>query len=210
MTSVRRISPALVVACVALLVALGGTSAAAVSLVLPRNSVGAPQLKRDAVTSIKIAAGAVRSSDVQDGSLVRTDFAPGEVPDGPAGPAGPAGPPGPSDAYTRSLTGPVAVPLHAEATLASLAIPQAGNYVVFVKAGVSGHGTVTCRLEAGSDSDLSQATPSASSNQTITSLAAHVFAAPGTVDLKCAGDGDAGMSMMKIAAIKVGSLAGTT
>jgi hypothetical protein len=194
---------------VALLVALGGSSAAAVSLVLPRNSVGTPQLKNDAVTSIKIVAGAVRSSDVRDGSLVRADFAPGEVPAGPTGPAGPAGPPSPSDAYTRLLTGPLAVPLHSEATLASLAIPQAGNYVVFAKAGVSGHGTVTCRLEAGSDSDLSQAAPSTSSNQTIASLVAHVFTAPGNVDLKCAGDGDAGMSMVKIAAIKVGSLAGT-
>jgi len=38
----------------------------------------------------------------------------------------------------------------------------------------------------------------------------NVFAAPGTVDLKCAGDCDGGMSMIKIAAINVGSLAGTT
>jgi hypothetical protein len=100
----------------------------------------------------------------------------------------------------------VPVPFDTEATLASLLIPQSGNYLVVAKAGVSGRGTVTCRLEAGSDFDLSQATPSASSNQTITSLVAHVFAAPGSVDLKCAGDGDAGASFVKIAAIKVGSL----
>ena len=41
-------SPAMVVACLALLVALGGTSYAAIKL--PRNSVGNIQLKRGAVT----------------------------------------------------------------------------------------------------------------------------------------------------------------
>jgi hypothetical protein len=41
----------MVVACIALSVALGGTSVAAIQA-LPKNSVGTKQLKRNAVTSI--------------------------------------------------------------------------------------------------------------------------------------------------------------
>ena len=44
-----RPSPAMVVACVALLVALAGTSVAAVTIVIPRNSVGSLQLKANSV-----------------------------------------------------------------------------------------------------------------------------------------------------------------
>lgn len=90
--SVRRPSPALVISCIALTVALGGTSYATV-LNVPRNSVGTPQLKNSAVTSVK----------VQNRSLLRADFAPGQVPAGPVGPAGPTGPAGP--AGPAGLTG---------------------------------------------------------------------------------------------------------
>jgi hypothetical protein len=77
----RRPSPATVISCVALLVALGGTSVAAISVTLPRNSVGNAQLQNNSVTSIK----------VKNGSLVRADFKSNQIPRGPAGPAGPAG-----------------------------------------------------------------------------------------------------------------------
>ena len=83
--SVRHPSPALVISCVALAIALGGTGYATVSQV-PRNSVGTPQLKNSAVTSAK----------VKNRSLLRADFAAGQVPAGPAGPAGPTGPAGPA------------------------------------------------------------------------------------------------------------------
>ena len=71
MISVRRPSPALVISCVALALALGGTSFAAVSA-LPKNSVGTPQLKASAVTSAK----------VKNRSLLRADFASGQLPAG--------------------------------------------------------------------------------------------------------------------------------
>jgi hypothetical protein len=70
------------VALVALFVALGGTSYAAIKL--PAKSVGAKQIKKNAVSSAK----------VKDGSLRRGDFGLGELPAGPAGPAGPVGPTG--------------------------------------------------------------------------------------------------------------------
>jgi hypothetical protein len=79
-----KASPALVVASLALLVSLTGTSVAAVDQLLPRGSVGTPQLKTNAVTSKK----------VKNGSLLRADFKAGQIPAGARGPAGPAGPQG--------------------------------------------------------------------------------------------------------------------
>ncbi len=59
----------MVVACIALIVALSGTSYAKI-LALPLNSVGTPQLK----------ANAVISSKVKDHTLLAADFKPGQLP----------------------------------------------------------------------------------------------------------------------------------
>lgn len=88
----RGPSPAMVVALLALGVALGGTSYAAVSL--PKNSVGATQLKKNAVTSSRIRNRAVTSAKVKDRSLLAKDFKLGQLPAGARGPAGPQGPAG--------------------------------------------------------------------------------------------------------------------
>jgi hypothetical protein len=77
-----RPSPALAVALVALVVAMGGTSYAAITL--PAKSVGTKQLKKGAVTTKKI----------KDASLQSVDFAPGQLPAGPQGPKGDKGDPG--------------------------------------------------------------------------------------------------------------------
>ena len=69
-------SPALVVACLALLLALGGTAYA--QFKLPRNSVS--------------------SVHVRDKSLLAKDFARNVLLRGPAGPTGPQGPQGPTGA----------------------------------------------------------------------------------------------------------------
>ena len=63
----RRPSPAMAVAMVALFVALGGTGYAA--LELPRHSVGKKQLKRNAVTTTKIADGTLRLRDFKRSEL---------------------------------------------------------------------------------------------------------------------------------------------
>ncbi len=68
-----RPSPAMVVACLALSVALGGTSVAAIQA-LPRDSVGAKQLKRNAVTGPKIKANAVTGAKVAANSLTGADI----------------------------------------------------------------------------------------------------------------------------------------
>ena len=85
------------VACLALVLALAGTGVAAVTIVIPRNSVGPLQLK----------ANAVSSSKVLNGSLLRADFQTGQIPAGPAGTAGPAGPAGAAGA--TGATGPAGV-----------------------------------------------------------------------------------------------------
>jgi hypothetical protein len=105
----RRPSPAMIVACLALLVALGGTSVAAVNA-LPTNSVGTAQLKASAVTNPKIAANAVNSLKVLNGSLVKADFKAGQLPAGPQGPPGPQGQPGAQGPQgVAGVIGPVTV-----------------------------------------------------------------------------------------------------
>jgi hypothetical protein len=63
----RTPSPAMVVACIALAVALSGASYAAI--VLPKNSVGTKQLRNNAVKSPKIAPNQVTGDDVNEASL---------------------------------------------------------------------------------------------------------------------------------------------
>jgi hypothetical protein len=53
----RLPSPATLIAVVALIIALGGTSYAAISL--PKNSVGTKQIRKGAVTKSKIGASRV-------------------------------------------------------------------------------------------------------------------------------------------------------
>jgi hypothetical protein len=92
----RRDRLPIVLSTAALVVAVLGTTplaGAARDAVLPRNSVGAAQLKPNAVTGDK----------VKDGSLAATDFKTGQLPAGAQGPAGPRGPAGPTD--TSKLLG---------------------------------------------------------------------------------------------------------
>jgi hypothetical protein len=91
---IRRPSPALVVASLALLLSLGGSAYAAGALA--PGSVGTHQLRNGAVTSDKLANGAVTANKVRPYSLLSQDFAPGQLAAGPQGPAGAAGPQGPA------------------------------------------------------------------------------------------------------------------
>ena len=84
------------VATLALFVALGGVSYAA--LQLPKNSVGTKQLKKKAVTSQKIAKGAVTEAKLGADAKAALRGAPGPM--GDPGPKGDTGLPGPSEALT--------------------------------------------------------------------------------------------------------------
>ena len=63
----RMPSPSMVVACIALTVALGGTSYAAITL--PRNSVGTLQLRKDSVTAVKLATKSVGPRKLQNNAV---------------------------------------------------------------------------------------------------------------------------------------------
>lgn len=63
----RRLTYANVMATIAVFVALGGSSYAALSL--PKKSVGTKQLKRNAVTSPKVRDGAITGADVNESSF---------------------------------------------------------------------------------------------------------------------------------------------
>jgi hypothetical protein len=201
-----------------LLVALSGTSIAAVEATVPNNSVGTAQLKSNAVTaakiasnavtaakiasnavaSAKIASNAVNSAKVQDGTLVKADFKAGELPAS-------------VNAFARFLDGPIAIPL-SSTTLTSLAIPETGTYVLWAKAYLTGAvaNVVTCRLEAAGDFDQSQASPAAGAPAALSLMVTHNFTATGSADFKCAGTViGASANFIKISAIKVAALTNT-
>jgi hypothetical protein len=135
----------MVIACLALLVALGGTGYAATTL--PRNSVTTVQVK--------------------DRSLLAKDFKRGQLPRGavgPAGPAGPAGPQGPAGpggsgaslkwALVRADGGIAAQ--SGGVTLA--AKPGVGSYVLSFGSAVAGHPIVATGAYAADASDQRGAT----------------------------------------------------
>lgn len=103
-TRLRRPSPAMVVACLALLVALGGTGYAA--LKLPANSVGTAQLQANAVTSAKVKNGALLSADFKSGQIPKGSAGPpgAQGPQGAKGDTGPAGPVDTSKLLGKTLT----------------------------------------------------------------------------------------------------------
>ncbi len=67
MRKLRLPSPALVVACLALLITLSGVGYAAKAL--PRNSVGTTQLKANAVNGSKVANNSLKGADIDEASL---------------------------------------------------------------------------------------------------------------------------------------------
>ena len=83
-----RLTFANVVSLMALFVALSG---GAYALTIPKNSVGAKQLKENAVTRSKIKRSAVTSSKVKDQSLLARDFKAGQLPRGEQGVRGEQG-----------------------------------------------------------------------------------------------------------------------
>lgn len=201
----HRPSPALVIACAALLVALSGTSIAAVEATVPKNSVGSAQLKSNAVTAAKIASNAVaaakiagsavNAAKVQDGTLTKADFKAGELP-------------APVNAFARFLNGPIAVPV-SSTSLGTLTVPETGNYVLWAKAYLTTalSNAVTCRLEAGSDFDQSQATPASGAPAALSLMVAHNFTAAGSADFKCSGTvPGSSANFIKVSAIKVAAL----
>ena len=81
-----RLTYANVMATIAVFIALGGASYAAIKL--PKNSVGAKQLKKNSVTSAKVTNNSLQAVDFRKDQLPKGE-------QGPKGDKGPRGEPGP-------------------------------------------------------------------------------------------------------------------
>jgi hypothetical protein len=143
----RLPSPAMIVACIALLIALGGTSYAAIKL--PKNSVGTKQLKKNAVTSPKVKDNSITGADVLESSLGIVPSATNATTATTAGDAstlnGRA-----ANALTRGAgtkTGAVPVTV-TESALASvtLTVPATGYVLVTASAGPKATASCPCRF----------------------------------------------------------------
>ncbi|HEY0319042.1 MAG TPA: hypothetical protein VGC49_12225 [Solirubrobacterales bacterium] len=73
----RQLSPATVISCIALFVALGGAAYAAVKI--PPNAVKAVNIAKQAVTNAKIKQQAVTSGKIKNGGVVAADLGAGSV-----------------------------------------------------------------------------------------------------------------------------------
>src|SRR5215471_18394633 len=97
-----------VVAYIALFVALGGSSYAAVRVGSPQiqnNSVRSVDLRNNDIRSADIRNGTIHAKDVAKGTLLASNFKAGQLPSGSGGQTGPQGPPGPSFGDTTKIDG---------------------------------------------------------------------------------------------------------
>jgi hypothetical protein len=124
-----RISPSLVISLIALFVALGGASYAAIKI--PKNSVGTKQLKNRAVNSSK----------VKDASLLLKDFKVNQVK--------------PNAWEGRKDATPEPVPSTFSPIASTNVLPK-GNYVLLARANVIGGGSVVNRMICSVGNDAAQ------------------------------------------------------
>ena len=98
-TGRRRLSYANVMSTIAVFVAIGGTSYAAITL--PRNSVGGREIKSRSVGAEELKRGAVRSRAIRNKSVTIADLT-RATRSALAGKPGPPGPPGPAGTALRA------------------------------------------------------------------------------------------------------------
>jgi hypothetical protein len=169
-------------ACLALAVALSGVGYAATAI--PRNSVGAPQLKANAVTSGK----------VKNGNLKAADLAPGVIP--------------PSGAIVRTRT--AGVNFGAATTIITASGIPAGNYIAVYRGDVVNFGVTStdqaymrCWIESPPGTTIAGGTTFAHDDDTaggkgevivnqMTVVDVITLTTPDTVQVRCSADSGAG------------------
>ena len=172
-----RPSPALVVALCALLVAVGGTGYALAAL--PKHSVGAAQLKKNAVRSKAVKNHTLRAKDFRDGELPPSEVLVKNSGDG------------------ATVTAVVAV--GPDTVIRSMALPAGTYYVRANVVGINQHaalqGGLRCFLRSSGDVLVTgmsglfvpmEPNAGTNTNRGFFSLdAAYRLTAPGTVSVEC-------------------------
>jgi hypothetical protein len=137
----QHLSYANVMATVAVFIALGGSSYAAIKITgkdVRNGSLTGADIKNGTLGGSDIRAGAIKSEDVANGSLLQQDFAAGQLPAGPQGPKGDTGATGPQGAQgPRGDEGEQGVP----GTLGNVVVR---NVLVDIPDGESRGGTPAC------------------------------------------------------------------
>jgi hypothetical protein len=202
----RRPSAALIVACVALFVSLGGASYAAVTI--PNNSVGAAQLKKNAVTNSKLSANSVTYKKIAPNTVGKVRANLGQLQERVSGKcaAGSAlatitkdgkvtcNDALPSALQTTSNSATISPTATGPTTITSLALPAGPNYLVLANpsVAVSGIATgnqrvqVTCTLTVGSNTQTRSTTViGTSGSATNASIPFQLDGPSGTATLAC-------------------------
>lgn len=209
-----RPRPATLVASLALLIALGGTSYAAADALLPRNSVGTFQVINESLVRADVRPGTRGPAGrrglrgpVGPRGLAGPTGAAGAA--GAAGATGAAGPVGPTDAFSRFLNGPIVIP-STFGTLTNLTVAPAGRYLIFAKlyAIPTNSPGVHCRLSIGGTIvDESRGIQFAGAPVEISLMHATELLANASIDLQCqVPTGSATGNYAKITAVKVQNL----
>lgn len=206
----------MVVACVAALIALGGTGIAAVAA-LPRGSVTTSAIRDSAVTTKKLANKAVTLAKLAANARI-----PGPKGDpGAKGERGLTGDIGPSDAYVDTNEGPVTLQaLAGNLRVATVRVPTAGIYVIWAKANLDApadNAKLTggsCDLVAGPVGgpayDTMRASVTPGSIETVSGVVAREFSQATSVNLNCSAFDVMRVEHVKLVAIKIGKMTTST
>jgi len=204
----RRPSAALLISCAALFIALGGASYAAVSI--PNHSIGPPQLKKNAVTNVKIKNGAVTYKKIRPNSVGRVRANLGQLQQRVSGicmsgsAIGTVGKDGkvtcnptlPSAVQTTSNTVGISSKATGPTTVTSLSLPAGANYLAVANPtiAVSGIATgnqrvqVSCTLTVGSDTQTRAETVVGTAGETTDASIPLQLAGPsGSASVTCTG-----------------------
>ena len=204
------------VAVLGLVVALGGTTYAAV--VLPANSVGSAQLRRGAVTGIKVRDGSLTGADIR---LATLGMVPSAARATSAGQAESAARATLADTATHAVTADAAgtaysthfetgIQLPGTPTIVAALNLPAGSYALSAKGQIDTQNTgeiVECDIVAGLDTDRSFGQGGAThQSQILVNSLVHAFPGGGTVDLTCTGFGGGTLSQVRLTAIPVAAI----
>jgi hypothetical protein len=209
-----KLTYANVMATLALFVALGGSSYAAVSL--SRNSVKSKHIAKGQVKRSDIGKNAVSSPKVKRFSLLASDFRPGQLPAGPRGETGPPGSPGApgptaSAAATRSAANE---PIGTSSTTVleeEITTTFEGRVLASASVRVEGDGgnndVAVCRLQDGGSGAVGgpaiSTIPDTSSDELTITVVGSIVKPPGTHTIRVCCNAGTGVTSFDVEAVSL-------